>query len=82
MLLALSAGALISLREAATARMMLWMSLTYGAGLALASLWNVLAARPVPWSYVVVFGLIALGSAVLLWIERGRIAVRPELAAR
>jgi hypothetical protein len=82
MLLALAAGAFVSLREAATARMMLWMAMFYGCGLALASLWNVLGGRPVRLSYVLVFGFIALGSAVLLWVERGRIAMRPELAAR
>ena len=77
MLLALAAGALIALREASTARMLLWLGLTYGGGLALASLWNVFGGRPVPLAYVVVFGLIALGSALLLWRERGRIALRP-----
>lgn len=82
MLVALAIGALISVREAATARLMLWMSLTYGAGLALASLLNMVNGRPVRMSYVVVFGLAALGSGLLLWLERGRMAVRPELAAR
>ena len=76
MLLALAAGALVGLREMATARMVLWLGVTYGSGLALASLWNVIGGRPVKWSYVVVFGLIALGSAVLLWVNRGRIAPR------
>ncbi len=77
MLLALAAGALVALRETATARMVLWLGVTYGSGLALASLWNVLGGRPVKVSYVVVFGLIALGSSVLLWTNRSRIAARP-----
>jgi hypothetical protein len=62
--------------------MVLWLGLTYGAGLALASLWNVVGGRPVRLSYVLVFGFIALGSALLLWLERGRIAARPELALK
>ncbi len=79
MLLALAVAALLSLREASTARMVLWLGFTYGAGLALASLWGALARQPVRLSYVVVFGLVALGSAVLLWLERGRLPVAPSL---
>jgi hypothetical protein len=75
MLLALSISALTALRDLSTARMVLWLALTYGTGLALASLWNVFAGRPVRLSYVLVFGLVAVGSAVLLWRERGRIGV-------
>jgi hypothetical protein len=66
MLLAIAAGALASLRHADSARVMLAVVLTYGMGLALAGLWNVTVARPLPLGYVLVFGALALGSAGLL----------------
>jgi len=72
MLLAIAAGSAFSLRYADTSRMMLWMSLTYGLGLAIASLWGVLAGSAIMVSYAVVFGLIFVGSIVALMVQRHR----------
>ena len=70
MLLAIAAGAAASLRYADMARMMLSMALTYGLGLAAASAWNTLTDKPIQLSYLIVFGLIALGSAAVLMTDR------------
>lgn len=67
MLLTIAAGSLYSFRTAETTRPMLAMILTYGLGLAAASLWGLLVGQPVPLLYLTVFGLIALVSAVLLF---------------
>jgi hypothetical protein len=67
MLLALAAGALFGLRHAAAARPMLAMLGTYGLGLAVASLWNALAGRPVPLGYLAIFGGLGLVSWAL-WL--------------
>ncbi len=69
MLLAIAAEAVSSLRYASVARMMLAVTATYGLGLVLASLWNLLVGAPIRPSYPVVFGLIFLGSAVLLLLD-------------
>ena len=66
MLLTISAGAWYSRTYADPARLMLAMILTYGLGLSLASLWNIMAGKPVPLGYLLVFGLMAIVSAVLL----------------
>lgn len=71
MLLTLAVGALRSLRHADVARLMLAMLLTYGLGLAAASIWNSFSAKPIKPAYVVVFGVLALGSLFVLWRERG-----------
>jgi hypothetical protein len=63
MLLAISAGSGYSLTCRGTVRPMLAMILTYGLGLAVASVWNGLAGLPVKWSYVGVFGLMFLVSS-------------------
>lgn len=66
MLLTIAVGAVYSLRYADTARMMLAIMLTYGLGLAIASLWTALAGNPIKLSYVVTFSVIFVVSAVLL----------------
>lgn len=71
MLLTLAVGALLGLRHADIARQMLAMILTYGLGLAAASIWNGLSGKPIKLAYVVVFGVLGLGSLLLLWRERG-----------
>lgn len=70
MLLTVATGALYSLRRADTARVMLAVSLTYGLGLAVASLWNTLAGLPIKVSYLVVFGFLFMGSLALLALAR------------
>jgi len=75
MLLTIAAGAVYSLSARGTAKPMMAMILTYGLGLSLASLWLVLAGKPVKVSYLIVFGGIFLVSTVLLIRERG-MAVR------
>jgi hypothetical protein len=50
--------------------MMLLITMTYSLGLALASLWNTLAGKPVKESYLVVFGIIFVISTVLLPLLR------------
>lgn len=70
MLLSISVGAVASLRDADLSRVMLAVTLTYGLGLALASLWNAFAAKPVKLAYLLVFGLIFIGSTLLLLRKR------------
>jgi hypothetical protein len=70
MLLAIGVGAAISVRAADTARLMLAGTLTYGLGIALASLWGLLNGTPIRVSYLVAFGIIFVGSAALLLRER------------
>ncbi len=71
MLLTIAAGALYSRPAKGTTRPMLAMILTYGLGLSLAGLSLVLIGKPIKVSYVLVFGLIFLVSALLLWDGRG-----------
>lgn len=71
MLLTLAVGAVFSLRYAHVARLMLAMLSTYGLGLAAASIWNGFSGKPIKPAYVMVFGVLALGSLFLLWRERG-----------
>jgi hypothetical protein len=70
MLLAIAVGSIYSLRYADGARQMLAMTVTYGLGLAVGSLWNALAGKPVAISYAIVFGLIFLVSGALLLMRR------------
>lgn len=70
MLLAIAAGALYSRRFSDPARLMLAMLAVYSLGLALSSLWNAFLGLPVRPAYLVVFGLIGLGSIALLAMER------------
>jgi hypothetical protein len=74
MLLTIAAGAGYSLPARGTAQPMLAMILTYGLGLSLATLWNALSGKPVKMSYAIVFGVIFLVSALLLWRERSKSA--------
>ncbi|MCP4139714.1 MAG: hypothetical protein GY755_05390 [Chloroflexi bacterium] len=66
MLLAIAVGAITSFRYADVANLMMITLSTYGIGLALASLWNMVAGKPVPVSYLSVFGGMALISVLLL----------------
>jgi hypothetical protein len=75
MLLTIAAGSAYSLRHADTARTMLAMVVTYALGLAVASLWNLLAAKPIKPAYLVVFGVICLGSVALMVWERPKEAL-------
>lgn len=80
MLLTLAVGALLGLRHADIARQMLAMLLTYGLGLAVASIWNSLSGKPIKPAYVVVFGVLGLGSLLLLWRERGLRRAAPSVS--
>jgi hypothetical protein len=66
MLLTIGGGALISLRDEQTARLMLAAVMTYGLAVALAGIWNVLSGRSIPIVYVTVFSCVGIGSAALL----------------
>lgn len=76
MLLAIATGSALSRNLADSGRIMLAVNFTYGLGLALASLWNTLAGKPIKPSYFIVFGLIALVSAVLYWQETAAAPVK------
>lgn len=67
MLLAIAAGAAYSARHADRARVMLVMLVVYGLGVMAANLANLLADRPVKWSYVLAFLGLALLAALLRW---------------
>jgi hypothetical protein len=69
MLLTIAVGAITSLRYADVARLMMATTLTYGVGLTLASLWNVLGGKPIPLLYLFVFGVIALVSGIALSVD-------------
>ena len=62
MLLTLAAAALFSQNYRDTARITLRAALLYSLGLAIASAWNRLAGLPVKTPYLLVFGLVFLGS--------------------
>jgi hypothetical protein len=53
--------------------MMLAMTATYGAGVALASVWNTLSGKPIKMAYLIVFAAIFGGSTLLLLLN-----VRPR----
>jgi hypothetical protein len=70
MLLTISAACLYAYRAIDTAYLLLWGLMAYGIGLVLAGLWNVLADKPIPVGYVMVFGMMGLVSAGLLWLQK------------
>ena len=71
MLLTIAAGSLYSRNAQGLARPMLAMNAVYGLGLSIASLWNLLAGKPIKPSYALVFGIVFLVSGYFyLRIER------------
>lgn len=66
MLFTIAAGSVYGRAETEVARPVLAMIAVYGVGLALASAWNMWLGKPVPFSYLVVFGLLGIISAGLL----------------
>jgi len=72
MLLAIAVGAATSVRFASPARLMLAVLLTYGLGVALANLWSDFLGKRISMPYLLVFGVIAVGSAALLVRESVR----------
>jgi hypothetical protein len=70
MLWAIAVGAAFALTRADTARLMLGVTVTYGAGVALASAWNALAGKPIQPSYLIAFGVLGLVSAAGLAIKK------------
>lgn len=66
MLLTIAVGSIYSMPAIGTARPMLVMIMVYALGLSLATLWNALAGKPVKLSYAIVFGIIFVGSGVVL----------------
>lgn len=65
MLLAIGAGSWWGRKQKDTAVVMLVVIFIYGLGLSVAALWNSLAGKPIPLSYLVVFTFIAFGTAVV-----------------
>ena len=78
MLLTIATGAAFSLPRADASRMMLWVTATYGLGVAIASAWSVLEGKPIKESYLIVFGVVFLVSAGMLVRERGGWGTRIE----
>jgi hypothetical protein len=70
MLLTIAVGSALSLRFADQATLMLAMTTTYGLGVAIANLWNVLVGRPINMAYLLGFSVMLAGSAALLVKER------------
>jgi hypothetical protein len=78
MLITITAAAIFSLRHVDTARITTGVTLIYGLGLAIASVWNAFAGKPIPITYLVAFGLIFAGSlAALLMDKRAARAALP-----
>lgn len=77
MLLTIAAGSAYSLRYADRSRVMLVTIFVYGIGVSAANLYNLVADRPVKWSYVAAFLMIAVISAITLTIEN---KVKPSKA--
>jgi hypothetical protein len=69
MLLAVAAGAAFATRSLAASRMMLAVVATYGAGVALANLWNAFNDKPVKEAYLVAFAVLAAASLMLLLLR-------------
>ncbi|HSH02988.1 MAG TPA: hypothetical protein VLL52_10755 [Anaerolineae bacterium] len=67
MLVAIAVGSVYSLPARGTVRPMLAMIMTYGLGLAVASMWNGVAGLPIKWSYTIVFGIIFLVSSLFFF---------------
>lgn len=65
MLMTIAAGSLMPLLNGEVARQVRISTLVYGFGLALAAVWNSFAGLPVKWSYVIVFGVIGIGSGLI-----------------
>ncbi len=73
MLLAIATGLLYSFRFRDVAQVMLGTLVTYGVGLAAASLWNLLLGKPFPSAYFIVFSVISLISLSLLIVNRSKL---------
>jgi hypothetical protein len=69
MLLTIAIGSVYSLRFVDVSKVMLAMTITYSAGLAMASFWNILAGKPIKVGYLVIFGIIFLGSIASLFLD-------------
>ncbi|HYN88862.1 MAG TPA: hypothetical protein VER55_10040 [Ardenticatenaceae bacterium] len=70
MLLTIAAGAMTSRGLAELARMILAMIVVYGLGVVLTNLSLWLVGKPVRPAYLLVFGVLFAGSALLLFVER------------
>ena len=70
MLLSIAVGANYSMHRADTTRIMLWIVVVYGAGVAVANLWNALSSKSIKGSYTLVFALMAIVSAAMLFMNR------------
>lgn len=70
MLLTITTAAAFSFRHADTARITSGVTLIYGLGLAVASVWNLFVDKPIPVTYLVAFSLIFLGSLVVFLMDR------------
>ncbi len=66
MLLTIATGAGAALGSANASRTMLAVTVTYGLGVAAANLWSVIGGKEIKLAYVIVFGIIAFGSAVMM----------------
>ena len=65
MLLTIAAGSAYSLRNAKLSQVMMATTSVYSLGLAIASLWNVVAGKPIKLAYLVGFGVIFVVSVFL-----------------
>lgn len=72
MLLTVATGLVYSFRHKDVARVMLWTTVAYGFGIAAASFWNVVADKPLPKSYFIVFSVISVTSLAVLVRESNR----------
>ena len=70
MLLAIGAGSVYALPRADTARLMEITTVVYATGLAAASLWSSVLAKPVKPAYVGVFTVIAAACVLVLIVDR------------
>lgn len=70
MLLAIGAGCVYAFARADTARLMEITTVVYAVGLASASLWNAVLAKPIKPAYVGVFAVIAVVCMIVLVIDR------------
>ena len=73
MLLAIATGLLYSFRYRDVAQVMLVTLVTYGVGLASASLWNLIIGKPFSVSYFAVFGVVSLISLLFLIVNRRKV---------
>lgn len=70
MLITITAAALLSRTSRDLAILTSRITLLYGVGLAVASLWQLVANRPVNVAYVLAFGALAVGSLAAEWLDR------------